>query len=851
MDFKQVPIAGDHSYIHTALLTLSHFGRVCGLNSLQSDHLAILARWSVLRFVLHDLGVVKDMAPGEVGLLRIATKCFSDDASRQGQAHSGTSVAQLASMLQCVEAIDNSLTVLDQSRLDSLPVFQMTNDPGTTGVCDWSLFGRFRKDFDVDSLAGDAPIPRIIRPVELTLVPDKVETYNDVTVAMHHAVDLCTLLSNQRDLIRNSYTIRACLIQHLFVRVIPLPLPITHPNWQTKCFWRSQSMRYETQADLLRMLNLLCRHYATATLSIKLTRAGDAARILVFACMAAVCDAVLRKVACDIPSQSSLHYSGEAAGPVEPFGFEISQFAAESEYLQFNTPEMSSARTQVLDYFVQLKLIVHDDHVMFRFDRGSECGSAETRFMNQICVQMGFELGREDEFITGELPDILEIYPEIGFFRDLLFMFKLTMVPTSDALPELRAWTPADARLLWTTNKGVFTVTGFNKKLDCTVPELPPEEGASHAAVAAGGGRKGGMFSGLLRILGLKKIPRASPSKANPSVLAGERVDTEDDVLHLKALPNFDESMGARDVELLLQYLTAPYLRIPLVLKFFSNEARLKCLRVVELQEVVDAALFEPGRWQEEYNKEMPPMVPYIDRDHLSTPAGLLFNEIIMSPSVVMGSVQIMLEKVLEMDTGRYSEISESILYVIRLSIRLEGYILFLLKNKAFATALGAGTKKCQGAYQEAEVRGLAYGVDVENEAIQCQKIMREILDNKAFKMLARWIKCAKLDGKMETACMLHAHLAFLYRNVEIDSLSPRTVFAMLSSQVFLFNNFDYNLDIDSNTKADLHRATSDALVKQSLGIPQIELFDMFQRNRNKILSWLHAVSAEIRNSVF
>jgi hypothetical protein len=850
LDFKPVPIAGDHSYIHSALITLSHFGRLCGLNPVQSDHLSIVARWSVLRFVAHDLGIVQDIAPGEVGLLRIATRSFSIAASKQGQMHSGTTVGQLSSMLACVEAVEARLNVLDQSRMDSLPTYQLTTDEGMVGVCEWPLFGRFCKDIDVDQLAGEAPVPPIIRPVELTLVPDKVETINDVCNAMRHAVNLCTLLANQRNLIRNTYTLRACLIQHLFTRVIPLPLPITHPSWQTKCFWRAQPIRYETQADFMRLLNLICRHYATACLSIKLTRAGDAARILVFSCMAAVCDAMLRRVACDIPSQSSLHYSGEAAGPVQPFGFEVGQFAAESEYLQFNTPEMASARTQVLDYFVQLKLIVPEDHIMFRFDKGCECGPAETKFMNQICLQMGFETGKEDAFITGEIPDVLELYPEIGFFRDLVFMFKLTMVPTSDALPELKAWTPADARLIWSSKQGTFVVNGFNKKLDCTVPELAPEEGPSHAAVAAGGGKKGGMFSGLLRILGLKKLPRASPSKANPSVLAGERVDTEDDILHLKTLPSFDESMGAKDAEHLLQYLTAPYLRIPLLLKFFSNESRLKCLRVVELQEVMDAALFEPARWQEEYNKETPMMVPYIDREHLSTPAGLLFNEIIMSPSIVMGSVQSMLERVLEMDTGRYSELSESILYVIRLAVRLEGYILFLLKNKAFNSAINAGERKYQGAYQEAEVRGLAFGVDVENEAVQCQKSLREVLDSKAFRMVARWIKCAKIDGKMNIACMLHAHLAFLYRNVEYDGLTPRTVFAILSSQVFLYNNFDYNLDVDSSMKPEVNRSSSEDMIKNSLGIPQIELFDMFQRNRVKILTWLHASAPEVRNAV-
>jgi hypothetical protein len=93
-----------------------------------------------------------------------------------------------------------------------------------------------------------------------------------------------------------------CLIQHLFNRVIPLPLPVTHNDRDARCFWHAQPMRYETQADILRLLNMMCRHFATVSLSVKITRSGDAARMLTLACMAAIGDATLRKIPTDIPS---------------------------------------------------------------------------------------------------------------------------------------------------------------------------------------------------------------------------------------------------------------------------------------------------------------------------------------------------------------------------------------------------------------------------------------------------------------------------------------------------------------------------------------------------------------------
>ena len=52
-----------------------------------------------------------------------------------------------------------------------------------------------------------------------------------------------------------------------------------------------------------------------------------------------------------------------------------------------------------------------------------------------------------------------------------------------------------------------------------------------------------------------------------------------------------------RDAELLLQYLTAPYLRIPLLLNFFTDQTRVSALASPRIQEVLEAALFEPGAY--------------------------------------------------------------------------------------------------------------------------------------------------------------------------------------------------------------------------------------------------------------
>ena len=49
-------------------------------------------------------------------------------------------------------------------------------------------------------------------------------------------------------------------------------------------------------------------------------------------------------------------------------------------------------------------------------------------------------------------------------------------------------------------------------------------------------------------------------------------------------LPSFDGALRPREAELLLQYLTVPYLRVPLLLRFFAQPSHLHALGSAKLQ---------------------------------------------------------------------------------------------------------------------------------------------------------------------------------------------------------------------------------------------------------------------------
>ena len=76
-----------------------------------------------------------------------------------------------------------------------------------------------------------------------------------------------------------------------------------------------------------------------------------------------------------------------------------------------------------------MKTIVTDDHMLFTFESGSnQFNAADCKFINQITVQMGYEKDCTNLYLSGSDPILLDHYPELMYFRDLMFMMKLVMV---------------------------------------------------------------------------------------------------------------------------------------------------------------------------------------------------------------------------------------------------------------------------------------------------------------------------------------------------------------------------------------------------------------------------------------
>ena len=156
-------------------------------------------------------------------------------------------------------------------------------------------------------------------------------------------------------------------------------------------------------------------------------------------------------------------------------------------------------------------------------------------------------------------------------------------------------------------------------------------------------------------------------------------------------LPTFDGLLRPSESELLLTYLTAPYLRIPLVLRHFADPQRVRALGHRDIQGVLDACFFEPGPWQPPGTVTVPTEVPAPSRAHMAVPAGLLLHELSNAPAPLVDAAEEILALSLELDTGRHdAPCSAGLLYAVRLMTRMHSFIRFLLTESGWGDEVDA-----------------------------------------------------------------------------------------------------------------------------------------------------------------
>ena len=379
-----------------------------------------------------DLSMTSHLSPSDAEILRTATRQLAATSAEERPAPPQLLIAAISRTVHDISEKLSDIGADSAEGQDPAALPLPRSATAEAGAC-FPFAGRLRRDVDVEYLAGESQQPPILLPIQLTLVPERVASFADAALALRHCEQLCSLLSNQHHLVRNSLHVRLALVQHTVVELLPLPLPPPMPRppdapspaeEPPECFWRREAMRYETQSDLMRLLLRLTRQYMAACLSLPNNPSLDAARCLTMACIACIADAVLRAHVYDCPSVFALHYAGRVGGPTTAFGFSLGTLDTERDNAPLLNPALVAARVQVLDYAHGWQEVLRSDHTIFAFERTMRPQRADLALLQQLCLATAHPPTNLPQYLTGSSPALIDAFPELAALRDIVFSMK-------------------------------------------------------------------------------------------------------------------------------------------------------------------------------------------------------------------------------------------------------------------------------------------------------------------------------------------------------------------------------------------------------------------------------------------
>ena len=722
---------------------------------------------------------------------------------------------------------------------------------------------------DVD--AGPKQELPMYKEIDMLALPSSVQTRKEAVAAVRHCDWLCTALAVQSHSVHNTSFLKFALVEFVFTQLLPIPVPARGRGVET-CVWRAP-MVYEEQRTLLEVLARVLEHFAAAALSLNHTRSADAVRMVVPACIAAIADCVFRqKAITNYPSELCTHLGGVADGDDAHKGFTLDcgALAAQAAFVACHTPETNLARCAVLDYFASMRRLPK----LFRWDKSSKFPIELARWLRCVCSERAFPADAHNlvSYVTDHNALLIKNYPEFKHYRDIAFYFKFFLNPDKSCFPSRdRPFTQREMQLTfsWNDEQNEFRVAYCeSEKALSALPkrkrgENPPKERFSSLAVAA-------------------------------EYVKPQSADNEDDVLHMWELPSFGEldvanvrALGQHDSELLLSYLTVPYLRIPLVVSFFATDDRIHSLQSPTLQHLFDAALFEPGHHLPLKAAGVEPVdVPTSAPELLGTAHHLLLNELCRSPDTLLGSITKLMKQAVDLDTGTLkSSTATIILFMTRLACRVDNYVQMVPKAvldraDAFDCPLtGAGCTPsppnappnlpslrptprvsrasrlwqvldCDAGVHETLAthvaeRPVELGATQRARLIEARAALKAFLWQNVTKVLRRWhLKLVKectsqpadettLDRNTKYICNLEAHALLCVRNCSLDEFDEQKATVVTRGVIFLSTRHQWN--------RMLLDAKGSGGTWDGWRVPETELYETVQVLRRRLVTWLRA----------
>ncbi|GAB5356506.1 hypothetical protein AAMO2058_000295800 [Amorphochlora amoebiformis] len=524
-------------------------------------------------------------------------------------------------------------------------------------------------------------------------------------------------------------------------------------------------------------------------------------------------------------------------------------------------PTLAVARGNALRYFIGQQGEKHSKGV-FNFRKCLNCTTfitntgPSTEFMKSICEFQGHELQPSDE--KNPMDDSWSVLQQVVFY------FTHPKSPLTKEMPELFAL--RDVSLLF---RIICTETYHRNHVDLKRWTIPDTQAYWGVRKGGSGPNQVDLTCGCFRLKSVclevkRRVSPADPSQNGKWVKAHAHGGVnEDDVLHMPSLPTFDNSLSQEDSEYLLSALTVPYLRIPLVLQFFTQKDRVSSLLHVQLQNLLESVLFEPMHWIPDGGSPVNqvPVDSGLRHEQIGCEHGLLINELTRAPNTVILPLVNLAEDALELNTGKYTSSSSTIiLFLIRILSTVHNYIMFLL---------------------ERESEGLGMKRNLSQEVIDSLKggsVSIEKTLGKTRPVLIQWENQAQEANDLRYSCIMHAHLVMLFRGMSRRKICEDNVKRMLSHLVFLQTwhspglgqgsqrpqkdkKLDPTAEINQKLSAEeidqkisIRRQGGEEKLKQDMEtpllVPEHTYFDMHHMHLKSLIDWFSYAKPKQRDRV-
>eukprot|EP00439_Symbiodinium_sp_Y106_P081689 s297_g20.t2 len=495
------------------------------------------------------------------------------------------------------------------------------------------LFERLLRE-ELDGKEGSAIDMTQLPPVNFDLLPSKVTSMPEALAALKIADQLLAQLDNLSSNLRFAHFLKIALVQHTFTRLLPVPLgPVSLARVGTKDDVWGTAATPEQQVDTALVVKRIAQHFAMSCGATFGHRGFDGTRVIILGAMVTLLDRLLRQPGSSTPSKAMMGRLDDEKEQETRFLVSWEVFAKQSETFLLFSPDLNVTRARSLAYFQEVEQEAKEQGAkmkhLFQWEKDGWVMEFPDQGAEALAGKMAKSLYRRRITLIDSYLD--SYFPEFAAYRDVCMWWKYYLC-TDPVVFRFQPLEFSDGHLQW------------------VIDVHPRWQKRCYIVKSFGQGNQAKMLFQKLEKPAMNE--HRYQSEALPSNLAGQSIWSEDDVLHVPTMPSFGDRLGQADSELLLSYLTVPYLRMPLCLNYFSTEDRIHALSQQRLRDLLQAVVFEPGRFlPRRLSNQIPEMVPAEDPELLGTGFGLLTNELARSPEATVDAVIELLDQALKLDT--------------------------------------------------------------------------------------------------------------------------------------------------------------------------------------------------------